>query len=654
MLPDKLLKSACTCGHSKQSQSTQTNSVPVVKISKPPNKCARPPLPRDIDQSDKSSTTVFEFCEIIHDPESSKDFTLIKETVSVEVKPHLYDSEDDPSTTSSKEANRYKYCKEVIKPYLKLSGDCPGSEEELLRSVLNSVSEDFPDYQPCFEIFQGEKEISDNINSSGKTSISHVDGSSACLSAMEDQKENKKSKCIPISKSTENVTAPHCPKPAEESKEKVRECSPKPKCTKKKSVEGSKKKCAFESSSVKSEKEPSIGVTCENKPPTESCTDRCVKEPAIGIRSQTPPPEIGAACKNKSTPESCTDRCVKEPAIGIRSQTPTPEIGAACKNKSTPESCTDRCVKEPAIGIRSQTPTTEIGAACKKKSTPESCTNHCVKDPSIETRSQTPPPKIEATCENKSTPESCTDRCAKEPAIRVKSQNPSYFLTERCRDSDSLPNTTESEESFISKKNHQKTISTIKIAMEDFVCNVYNTTKDAVSLISIDCNKKVDKADTGDTQKCEETKGLTFNFFRRVDSLDKDDKGSDSSPELKKISDVIGNIKSKLSMLSDNISLSSISEGLKPSKFNDTSSPYDNPTPPKDVTNILPSTLAPASNSVFATIKEKIISFFCEEQIKPTLSLSRTSTIKSSSSETSSTEKSDESNKSDEHSQGDE
>lgn len=503
MLPGKSNNSACDS--ESLSQSKQTSTVSIDDNSNPPSKCSKSPLSRDTSKSDKGSMTVFEFCQIIQDIESPKDITLIKDTVIEETRSHPSDKQDIESTTSSEEnltANRYKYCREVIRPYLKHSEDCPETEEELLKNVLDSVSEDFPDYQPCLEVFVEKRGISDITSSSQSYSISKVDASTStsCTSreTMEEKKDDEKNKKS-ISKSTENVTAPQCPKPAEESKERLRESSSKPKCTKKKSLEETKKTC---------------------------------------------------------TPKSSTVRCDKEATIGVK---------------------------------------------CKK---------------------------------------------------------PSYYLTERCIDCESISNKSdpEPEESFID--NHSKTISTLKVAMEDFVGKVYKTTKDAVTVITTESAKQIDKVKKITTE-CSNTEGAkqsrenkdsdtlsSFNFFRKIDKTDTMDDDS-SKPELPKVADVVDNIISKvdstLSMLSEHLSVDKVPKVLRPRNFNDTSSPYDKPAPPKEVTNFITPTPAPipvANNSVFAAIKEKIVSMFREEEPKPILSVSRTST---SSSETSSTAKSDES-----------
>lgn len=495
MHPEKLGISACDLESLLQDQSTQTSTISIDKLLIPSgiSKSSRPPLPRDISKSDKGSITVFEFCQVIQNPESPQDVTIIKETVTEETKPHTSTAdEENKSSTSLEEltANRYKYCREVIKPYLKHSADCPESEEELLKNALDSVSEDFPDYQPCFEIFDAEKSTSEKTTekSSRRSSISKVDASTStsCSSSMEDT-----NKCVPKTNSTEKFNAPQCPTPAEQSKELVLDCTPKPKCN--------KNKCSPKPSSI---------VLCS--------------------------------------------------------------------------------------------------------------------------------------------------KCDTEPAIGVKCKNPSYYLTERCKDADSIPNIpAKPEESFID--NHKKTISTIKVAMDDFVSKVYKTTKDAVTLITTESAKQIDKvkqmktecSNTDEMKKSGEAKSsetlTSFNFFRKVESTNMEEKSSGTKPELPKISDVLGNIKSKvdstISTISDHISLDNLPKRLKPQSFNDTNSPYDTPsTPPREVSNILIPTPAPlpapvpASNSVFATIKDKIVSMFREGEPKPAESPSRTSTMSSSSS----------------------
>lgn len=133
----------CDVGRKQKHHGTQTNEGTIKNIvSVTPS--LRLPLPREIQRSAEGSITLFEFCHVIQDPDSPQSVTIIKETVSEDSKSHPKEI-NYPSDKDKAASNRYEYCKEVIKPYLKYSADCPDSNEKLLKDALDIVSEDFPD-----------------------------------------------------------------------------------------------------------------------------------------------------------------------------------------------------------------------------------------------------------------------------------------------------------------------------------------------------------------------------------------------------------------------------------------------------------------------------------------------------------------------------
>ncbi|KAG6449280.1 uncharacterized protein LOC115442965 [Manduca sexta] len=144
---------------------TQTSEAIIICDSKTSHQIPKTSSKNELNSPDKGSITVFEFCKILQDPECPKSVTIIKESVSEEVQKH-------PKQPTSEEgvANRYKYCKEVITPYLQTyPTDSAPSEEKLIKEILESVQQDFPDYKPCLEKYQ------DKSLDSRQSSVSKVD-----------------------------------------------------------------------------------------------------------------------------------------------------------------------------------------------------------------------------------------------------------------------------------------------------------------------------------------------------------------------------------------------------------------------------------------------------------------------------------------------
>ncbi|CAH0599045.1 unnamed protein product [Chrysodeixis includens] len=218
---------------------TQTINKPVVKDSDPIAKSYKLPLPRELEQAEEGTVKVFSFCRIIQDPECPTSITIIRESVTEECHPH-----SDADSTS----NRYRYCKEVIKPYLKdYPPDCPDSEELLLRDAIIAATDDFPEYPPCYEV----------PNPKDKT----------CAKKSIPPKSSKDSKC---SKGSKGSKSSKCSKSSKDSKcsksgKSKKDCD-KLKCSKSKSSKGSaSSKCNKDRESLKCSKSK------------ESCSSKCSK-----------------------------------------------------------------------------------------------------------------------------------------------------------------------------------------------------------------------------------------------------------------------------------------------------------------------------------------------------------------------------------------
>ncbi|XP_053619167.1 uncharacterized protein LOC128680215 [Plodia interpunctella] len=90
---------------------------------------------------------VFEFNEIVQDSDHPELITIIRDSFSEETLEHT------DAQTKDTTSNRYRYCREVIKPFLTkdYSKDCQSSDDEIIKDVLESVEKDYPDYKPCFK-----------------------------------------------------------------------------------------------------------------------------------------------------------------------------------------------------------------------------------------------------------------------------------------------------------------------------------------------------------------------------------------------------------------------------------------------------------------------------------------------------------------------
>lgn len=130
---------------------TQTKQVKDTKCSE---KNFKLPLPRELEKKDDEEGTlkVFSFCQIIQDPEKPTSVTIVKESLTEEAHPHKNHLNEDTSS------NKYRYCKEVIKPYLQpYAPDCPNSAQFLINDAIKAAKEEFPENPPCYEVPSPDK-----------------------------------------------------------------------------------------------------------------------------------------------------------------------------------------------------------------------------------------------------------------------------------------------------------------------------------------------------------------------------------------------------------------------------------------------------------------------------------------------------------------
>ncbi|KAF9807980.1 hypothetical protein SFRURICE_017152 [Spodoptera frugiperda] len=133
---------------------TQTKQVKDTKCSE---KNFKLPLPRELEKKDDEEGTlkVFSFCQIIQDPEKPTSVTIVKESLTEEAHPRKNHLNEDTSS------NKYRYCKEVIKPYLQpYAPDCPNSAQLLVNDAIKAAKDEFPENPPCYEVPSPDKKDS--------------------------------------------------------------------------------------------------------------------------------------------------------------------------------------------------------------------------------------------------------------------------------------------------------------------------------------------------------------------------------------------------------------------------------------------------------------------------------------------------------------
>ncbi|XP_028029997.1 uncharacterized protein LOC114242891 [Bombyx mandarina] len=146
----------------------------------------------------------------------------------------------------------------------------------------------------------------------------------------------------------------------------------------------------------------------------------------------------------------------------------------------------------------------------------------------------------------------------------------------------------------------------LKAAVGDFVSKVYQTTHDAVTVITTESAKQIEKFRKSKSDDCtiiKESKPAEtssgFKFFKKAETEGKkcSESGPESGPEGGEVcAKLVDKVGSSVSMMS--------------SLLRGRSSPHDVPTPPRDVSHELRPDVMPASGSVFATIKSTLFSMF--------------------------------------------
>ncbi|XP_022836649.1 proteoglycan 4-like [Spodoptera litura] len=134
---------------------TQTKKPNAVKNTNCSEKSFKLPLPRELEKKDNEEGTlkVFSFSQIIQDPDCPTSVTIVKESLTEEAHPH----NDDACS------NKYKYCKEVIKPFLQpYPPGCPNSGQLLINDAVKAASEEFPENPPCYEVPAPDKNKKQN------------------------------------------------------------------------------------------------------------------------------------------------------------------------------------------------------------------------------------------------------------------------------------------------------------------------------------------------------------------------------------------------------------------------------------------------------------------------------------------------------------
>lgn len=466
----------------------------------------------NVNTSDKGSLKVFEFSELVQDPKHPKEITIIKDVFAEEIHDH-----NTPSGSISDDAiaNRYTYCREVIKPYLKdYPKDCPVSDEQLIRDALEAAHEDFPDYEPCFEAYDGkQKDIEEKRNSLIDKSVLKY------FSKLNDG-------------SSESSV------------------STKDKATSKSSVTDKK----------------------DRKSPKSSNSKR--NSPTSSLRSNMDPDKVCPPEAPKVRDRRCPKKSKCPPSLEPCISDDPPRPPSACNNRNSPGG----------------------SSPCKAKL-------------SVETCEDTPAaPKKEKSCEQRR-------------SDMRESSRKSIFQRES-------PITVPVEErKKTMMEAHSETIATIKTAVEDFFGKVYQSTKDAVTVIRTESARhlgRITAKKSGSSssdlfpQKVHENKSTetitSFNYFRSTDNPDLKNQGTnneETEDNLSKAGQAIGKIfatvDSTISMLSDHIDLEKVSSLLK-FESKEESSPYDQ-VPNSEETETTSTSLP---GSVFTAIKSKIVSMFSE------------------------------------------
>ncbi|XP_059047669.1 uncharacterized protein LOC131843092 [Achroia grisella] len=490
---------------------------------------------------DKSCLKQFEFNQIIKDSENSNSITVIRDSFIEETRDH---SDESKSPTDDAVANRYKYCREVIKPYLKsYPQDCPDLEEKLIQDTLKSIQDDLPDYQPCIEVTDDSKNIKNKEGSLSIISDSQVDACTSCT---------PRSSCTktPSGSSQINRTLKSSKSPNTCDKQKPI-CTPKSSYTNR--TKCLSKNCVLQKTNSTSE----TIMNCDNKNSKNEDTKNCPslqEKHRCKKKDNTCPPPI----------DSCSERETSKhdlPAVSCSKSDHTPK----CKDKILIQCCEEKPSKTKIASSSSY--------SCNIESEESPCSKTC------------------KPCSSHST----------------------LGMRKGILDS------------------HGETITTIKVAAEDFFGQVYKMTKDAVAVTKEStrqlCKITTKKSESNNNADPPTNTKVNDNSETLPDSQETRE-CEEYTEEFKKTRDVLQNLVTKvdstISVISDQIHTVTNSI-LKIKNFNDNSSPYDKPASPKEISHNsnLQETASIPSN-VFNVIKSKLCSMFCENE-KPENSLSRTS-----------------------------
>lgn len=585
----------------QREEATQTSNISIERVLK--SEKPKLPLPRNLSKVDKSantsfksSVTVLDFCQVIEKPDDDhKNIKNVISTPSDDTKNSLADGE---STLSDRSERRNNYCKDIIKPFLK--PDCPESEEEILNNAIDSLTEDFPDYQPC-EFPDSDKERTRACLSLGKIEIctsintkkSNMENSPVETVSNADTKIEVEISTVPLN-CLVDAQALIPPETEEKTIKKTCSCQQMDEC-----IKPVMEICDDEDKKDKTENPcPEIKSTsCVCITVTTSSKTRCdvkkskesIKKPnnesssTLDCLTKEPNKELnkGSNKESPSTFDCLTKESNSEPNNELKKES----------NKESPWTfdCSQNTPKET-----NKEPNKELNKVCDIEPTKESPSKpECDKN-----TSQGSITKIRIECKSSNTQNN-------PPSLNTKKSSevvPKPVSNEKCND-ESGPTI----EGFVDALDaHTKTITTIKEAMQDFVGKVYSSKQ------ASDKESKTPK---------------------NVSSVEKVFDVSDG--ERPKLADVIRNMKLKvdstLSMINDSI------EKMTPDVFktpdhsahdltNDNTQDLDHILPPASV--IPPVPPVPVANSMFYTIKDKIVSMFREP--KSNIS-TRTSTFTNSS-----------------------
>ncbi|CAG9796194.1 unnamed protein product [Diatraea saccharalis] len=504
--------------------------------------------------ADKGSLTIIELNELVQDPEKPGNITIIKDVFSEEIHDH-----DSDSASERAKSNRYKYCREVIKPYLKdYPVDCPVSDEQIIRDALLAAHQDFPDYQPCFEIYDGDKDITEKKDGIDSGNINKK------------SKDNSDSSIINTNKKARKSCDPDKNKKSGSSKTSIEDKETKSDLTKKSSIEKGKK-CKSKCKGKKSDSDSSIKDTNTNTFNKKSTSKASIhtKESSKSNLSSNMSDDNGCPPKkrNPKCPKKTKRPSIEEEVTGKRRPSPGPP--SACKRKAKKDLST--CKNTPSEGSCDS-------SSQKNKDNP--C-NRIVKSDSASKQSLT---------QNADKPKLISDAHSETMAI-IKVAVEDFF-----------------------GKVYQTTkdaVTTIKTESAKQMCSMSSKKSESSDLPP----RKVCDENNSKSVGTE-----NFKFFRNMNEIERDRKDTVIGHGLSKTAEmVVGKILNKvdstISMLSNHVNLEKAASIIK--IRSDSNSPFNN-LAEATTSNHRPTSVG---TSMFTAIKSKIMSMFSEnemQQILPT------------------------------------